>query len=155
MKIRKGKPSDKKEFLKVQKEAFPNLDSKKQLLYFIEKLKKKEVLVAEQEGEYAGHNCFGKYLLSPPFSRGIFLEELAVKKKFRGKGIGTKLVMELINYGKKNKINMLYLGTGDFKGNKAIIYYKKLGFKKIGYLNDINPKSEYNYGEIFMAKVLR
>jgi len=28
MKIRHAKKSDKKEFLKVQKEAFPNLDSK-------------------------------------------------------------------------------------------------------------------------------
>ncbi|MBT3404615.1 GNAT family N-acetyltransferase [archaeon] len=155
MKIRKATKKDEKEFLKVQKKAFPNLNSKKQALYFEEKIKKKEIFVAEQKGEYAGHNCFGKYLLAPPFSRGVFLEELAVKKKFRGEGIGTNLINALIKFCKKNKINMFYLSTGDFKANKAIKYYKKLGFKIVGKMKDINPKSEYSYGEIFMAKVIK
>ena len=96
-----------------------------------------------------------KYLLAPPFSRGVFLEELAVKKKFRGEGIGTNLINALIKFCKKNKINMFYLSTGDFKANKAIKYYKKLGFKIVGKMKDINPKSEYSYGEIFMAKVIK
>ncbi len=155
MKIRLGKSKDKREFLKVQKEAFPNLDSKKQSKYFDEKIKNKEIFVAKKDKEYVGHHCFGKHLLNPPFAKGVFGEELAVKKKFRGKGIGTELVKELIKYCKKNKIIMLYLGTGDFKGNKAIQYYKKLGFKKVGNIKDINPDSEYDYGQIIMAKVIK
>ncbi len=155
MKVRFGNKEDKKEFLRTQKEAFPNLDVKQQTKYFDEKIKNKEIFIAEENKEYLGHHCFGKHLLNPPFVGGVFGEELAVRKKFRGVGIGTKLVDELIKYCKKNKIKMFYLGTGDFKGNKAISYYKKLGFEKVGYINDINPDSKYDYGQIIMAKVVK
>mgnify|MGYP001304453828 CR=1 FL=1 len=155
MKIRIGKKNDKKEFIKVQKEAFPNLNSKKQIKYFNEKVKNKEIFVAVEGKDYLGHVCFGKHLLNPPFIEGVFGEKFAVKKKFRGKNIGTDLLKHLMNYCKKNKFLVLYLGTGDYKGNKSILYYKKLGFKEIGKLKEINPKSEYKYGQIFFGKILK
>jgi len=98
MKVRFGNKEDKKEFLRTQKEAFPNLDVKQQTKYFDEKIKNKEIFIAEENKEYLGHHCFGKHLLNPPFVGGVFGEELAVRKKFRGVGIGTKLVDELIKY---------------------------------------------------------
>jgi len=155
MKIRRAKKSDKKEFLKVQKEAFPNLDSRKQAKYFIGKLENKEIFVAIGKKDYLGHICFGEYNLNPPFTGGIFVEEFAVAKKSRGNSIGLVLLKFLIGYCKKNNFSVLYLGTGDYKGNKAIPYYKKLGFKKIGKLEEINPKSEYKYGMIFLGKIIR
>jgi len=155
MKIRLGKSIDKIEFLKVQKEAFPNLDSKKQTRYFVNKLRNKEILVAVNGKNYLGHICFGKHILNPPFVGGVFGEELAVKKEYNGKGIGTALLKNLISYCKKNKYSVLYLGTGDYKKNKAINYYKKLGFKEIGKLKEINPKSEYKYGQIFFGKIIK
>ena len=39
----------------------------------------------------------------------------------------------------------------DAKKNKNILYYKRLGFKVLGNLKEINPKSEYGYGQIFMG----
>ncbi|MEJ2267724.1 MAG: GNAT family N-acetyltransferase [Nanoarchaeota archaeon] len=154
MKIRQAKLKDEKEFLKTQKEAFPNLDLKKQSKYFKEKIKNKEIFIAEENGKYAGHHSFGKYMLNPPFATGVSGEELAVKNNFRGKGIGTALINSIINYCKKRKIRVFYIPTGDFKGNKAIKFYKKLGFEKVGVLKDINPESEYDYGQIIMAKVI-
>jgi len=154
MKIRKATKKDKKNFIEVQKEAFPNLNSKKQSKYFDEKLNKKEIFVVGDK-EYAGHVCFGNHKLSPPFSGGVFIEELAIKKKLRGQGIGTSLINYLINYCKKSKIGMIYLSTGDYKKNKSIDYYKKLGFVKIGVLKEINPHSEYSYGQIIMGNKLK
>tara|TARA_Y100000310_G_scaffold91480_2_gene88859 strand:+ start:12830 stop:13297 length:468 start_codon:yes stop_codon:yes gene_type:complete len=155
MKIKEAQKSDKNEFIKTQKEAFPNLDLKKQKNYFDLKIKNNEILIYRENGEYVGHLAFGHYLLNPPFAKSIFLEEIAIKKKFRGKGIATLLIKYISNYCKKKNIPMIYLGTGDYKKNKSIKLYKRLGFKKLGKLDDINPKSEYKYGQIFYGKVLK
>jgi ribosomal protein S18 acetylase RimI-like enzyme len=154
MKIRKARKEDKKEFLITQKEAFPNLDLKKQAIYFDSKIKNKEIFVVYEKG-YAGHLCFGKHLLSPPFAKSVFVEEMAIKKKYQGKGFGSLLMKFLFNYCKKNKIIMIYTSTGDYGDNLAIKFYEKLGFNIIGSLKDIDPNSEYEHGQIFLGKVLK
>lgn len=154
MKIRLGKSQDKKEYIITTKEEFPFLDSKKISKYFDLKIKNKEIFVAEKNKEYAGHICFEKYILNPPFEKSIFISGLIVKKRFQKKGIGSVLIARIVKYCKKHKIPMIHLSTGDHKNNKAIKFYKKHGFKKVGYLKDINPKSEYPYSQIFYAVML-
>ena len=153
MRIQIAKNQDKKEFLITQKEAFPNLNSKKQAIYFDNKIKNKEIFVVYEEG-YAGHLCFGKHLLSPPFAKSVFVEEMAIKKKYQGKGFGSLLMKFLFSYCKKNKIGMVYVSTADYGDNKAIKFYEKLGFNIIGSLKDIDPNSEYEHGQIFLGKIL-
>lgn len=150
MKVRFATIDDKKNFLLIQKEAFPNLNIKKQKEYFIEKVNKKELFVAEKN-IYLGHISFSEYKLTPPFIGGAFIEELAVRKAFRKRGIGTALIKKLIKYCKKRNIRILYLGTGDYSKNTIINYYKKVGFMEVGRLKDIDPNSEYKYGQIFLA----
>ena len=155
MKIRFGKLSDKKEYLKTQKEAFPNLDVKRDTKFFLEKVKNKEIFVVEENKAYVGHSCFQKHLLGAPFAVSVFGQELAVKKKFRGKGYGSALRERLIMFCKKNKIPVIYNATGDYKGNKALKFHKKHGFKKVGMLKEIDPNSEYEYGQILMALLVK
>ncbi|MBW6442671.1 GNAT family N-acetyltransferase [Patescibacteria group bacterium] len=155
MKIRNGKLTDKKEYLKTQKEAFPNINTKRDSKFFEEKIKNKEIFVLEEKGEYAGHICFGKHLLNPPFVGSIFIEELAVKEKFRGKGFGTKLMEKLVKFCKSKKIPTIHLGTGDTGNSKVMRYYEKQGFKKVGWLKDINPNSEYNRPQFFYAIMIK
>jgi len=155
MKLRFGKPTDKKEYLKTQKGAFPNIDSKRDSKLFDEKMKKKEIFVLEEKGEYAGHICFGKHLFNPPFAGSVFVEELAVKPKFRGAGFGTLLMEKLVGFCKNQKISAIYVGTGDMKNNKAVKYYEKQGFKKVGWLEDIAPDSEYKYPQFFYAILVK
>jgi ribosomal protein S18 acetylase RimI-like enzyme len=154
IKIRKAKLSDKKDFLKTQKEAFPNLNSNKQAQYFDCKIKNREIFLV-YDGSYAGHLCFGRHLINPPFSKSVFIEEFAIKEKFRGRGFGTVLIEHLISYCKKNNITIIYTSTGDYKSNRSIAFYEKRGFKKIGFLKNIDPKSEYNYGQVFLGKVIK
>ena len=62
------------------------------------------------------------------------------------------MIDRLIEYCKKKKIREIILGTGDFAGNKAIKWYKKMGFKKVGkHWGLENSDSEYDYGQIFYA----
>ena len=155
MRIRFGKKIDKAEYLKTQKEAFPTINSKRDSKFFDEKIKKKEIFVLKTNGNYIGHICFGKHIFNPPFIGSVFIEELAVKQKFRGKGFGTLLIEKLVEFCKIKKILAVFLGTGDMKNNKAINYYKKQSFKKVGWLKDINPDSEYNHPQFFYAVLVK
>tara|TARA_Y100000310_G_scaffold278727_1_gene297393 strand:+ start:2021 stop:2479 length:459 start_codon:yes stop_codon:yes gene_type:complete len=149
MKIRYGKKSDKKEYLRTQKQAFPTINSKRDAKFFDIKVKNKEIFVVEEKGEYVGHSCFKKHLIEAPFATSVFGQELAIKEEFRRQGYGSALRKKLIQYCKKNKIPTIYISTGDFKGNKAIKFNKKHGFKIVGKLKGLN--SEYKHGQIFMA----
>jgi len=155
MRIRFGKATDKKEYLFTQKEAFPTIDLKRDSNFFDEKVKNKEIFVIEEKGKYVGHSCFKKYLYEAPFAVSVFGQELAIKKNFRGKGYGSALREKLVKYCKKKKIPIIYIGTGDYKDNKAIKFNKKHGFKKVGFLKDIDPNSEYEHGQIFMALLVK
>jgi ribosomal protein S18 acetylase RimI-like enzyme len=154
MNIRNGKASDEKNYLAVQKEAFPNIDSKRDSKLFSEKINQKSIFIAEEKKEYIGHICFGKHILNPPFINSVFIEELVIKKEYRGNGYGTKLIEKLVNYCKNKKIVSIHLGTGNTNG-KAKRYYKKQGFKKVGFLKDIDPNSEYDCPQEFYAVLVK
>ena len=153
--IRNGKKTDKRVYLKIQKEAFPNSDTIRGSKFFDEKIKKKEVFIVEEKSEYVGHICFGKHIFNPPFAGSVFIEEFAVKKKFRGNGLGTKLLKHLVEFCKTKKISTIHLGTEDANNNKIIKYYEKQGFKKVGWLKDIAPNTEYTHPQLFYAIMVK
>jgi ribosomal protein S18 acetylase RimI-like enzyme len=154
MKIRDGNNKDKLNYLRVQKEAFPQINRKRDSLFFDEKVRKKEIFILENK-EYVGHICFSKYKLNPPFINSAFIEELAINLKFRGKGYGKLLIKKLIEYCKENNIVSIHLGTEDKENCKLIKFYEKLGFKKVGKLEDIDPNSEYDHGQVFYAMLVK
>jgi RimJ/RimL family protein N-acetyltransferase len=56
---------------------------------------------------------------------------IIVDAKFRGKGVGTALLTDLIDLAKNHfKLEVLHLEV--FSGNPAINLYKRLGFKEYG-----------------------
>ena len=154
MKIRKVKKTDKTNYVNLQKDSFPNINLRRESEFFDIKLKNKEIIIIEENGKYLGHIAFSQNKVEPPFGNSVFIQELAINKLSRGKGLGTKLVLALIKYCKKLEVPVIYLGTGDYKENKTHNFYKRLGFKKIGKLDEISPDSEYDYGQIFYGKVI-
>jgi ribosomal-protein-alanine acetyltransferase len=82
-------------------------------------------LVAENENEIAGY-C-GLW--------GIVgegqINNVAVKKSYRGQGIGYKLLKRLIDMGKNNKLTSFTLEVRE-SNVAAINLYKKLGFQSVG-----------------------
>lgn len=57
---------------------------------------------------------------------------LMVDKDYRNKGIGTQIVLHLIELARQNfGLEVLYLEV--FEGNPAINLYRRLGFKEVGY----------------------
>ena len=57
----------------------------------------------------------------------IIIEDLAVKEKYKRKGIGRLLINKVENYAKNNKIKYINFLTN--KKSKSIKFYKKLGYK--------------------------
>lgn len=58
----------------------------------------------------------------------MYISQLIVGHKSRGRGVGQALTKKAEEIAKKNKIHKIYLHTG--RGWKAVDFYEKLGYQK-------------------------
>jgi len=98
---------------------------------FVKALENKNYLclVAETNGEVVG---FIDMWAFPDASHGAYLaqiQNLIVTEKMRGKGIGTRLIEEIIRFFKKKKYHELHVWT-EKENRSAVRLYKRLGFRK-------------------------
>jgi putative acetyltransferase len=78
---------------------------------------------------------------------------IIVDEKLRGKGIGTKLMEELMKLAKE-KFHLEFLHLEVYEGNPAIHLYERLGFKQYGlHRHFIKDQGRY-IGKIMMQKIL-
>ncbi len=122
----------KKEYKEFDKSLNLNWTYKEGKEYFKDRIIKKDgfVEVVEHKGKIIGYLCGGisERLFYRKKARYAELEDMLIEKKFRGKGLGTKLTSDFINWCKKNKVD--YISVKASAGNKlAINFYRKLGFK--------------------------
>ena len=85
-------------------------------------------VVAEVDGKMVANSEVEK--------RGSFMNHLgylgiAIKKGYRGIGIGTKLIQTLVNESKKMGLEILVLDVFDVN-QPAKALYRKMGFKEVG-----------------------
>jgi len=59
----------------------------------------------------------------------IIIEDLAVKKQFKTKGVGKALLNEVENYAKKNQLRKILFKTN--KKSSAVKFYQKYGYKPL------------------------
>ena len=57
----------------------------------------------------------------------IFINQIMIDDKYRGKGYGKKLIMELVGLAKKNNFERVELNCWSFNEN-ALKFYEKMGF---------------------------
>ena len=69
--------------------------------------------------------------------RILWVDMIAVKHQQKGKGIGRKLVQHALLYGKATRMDDISLYV-DKSNNKAIKFYKALGFRSIQYHPNIH-----------------
>lgn len=131
MNIRKEENKDYKSVFKLIENAFENevyTDHKEQFL--VERLRKSESfvpelsLVAEIDGEIVGYVLLTKIkIANNNFQKtSLALAPIAVLKKYQGKGIGGKLILEA-----HRKASELGFGSVILLGHEK--YYPKFGYK--------------------------
>ena len=85
-----------------------------------------EILIAEYEGNFAGQalffNNFSTFLGKP----GIYLEDLVVRPKYRGKGIGKALLQKIIDLAKERNYGRVEWSVLDWN-EPAIKFYQNIG----------------------------
>lgn len=78
---------------------------------------------------------------------------IIVDEKYRGKGIGTKLIQELQRLGKE-KFHLKFLHLEVYEGNPALHLYEKLGFKRYGMQRNFMKDQGKYINKILMQKYL-
>lgn len=84
------------------------------------------VYLAEYENDLAGYAIFFRNFSTFVGRAGIYLEDIFVRPKFRGKGIGKKLLFKIIELAKENNFGRVEWCVLDWN-KPAIDFYKKLG----------------------------
>lgn len=108
-------------------------------------------LTAECDGE----PCGMANLYIQPFKKLAHqcLFSIIVSDAHRGKGIGTKLLNQLMKHAKeKFHIELIHLEV--YEGNPAINLYKRAGFTEFGYQKYFTKIDGQYLGKIFMQRKL-
>ena len=134
--IRKGKKSDLAQVLSLIKELALYEKAPEEVSLTLKKFKKDfksrhplfHLLVAEEEQAKSNSAIFGIALYFYGYStwkgKRIYLDDIVVTEKMRGKGIGKLLFDRLIKVAKKNKVKQIMWQVLDWN-EPAINFYKK------------------------------
>jgi GNAT superfamily N-acetyltransferase len=82
-------------------------------------------IIAEQDGRPAGF-AFFFICYSTWTGSGLFLEDLFVRERFRGQGVGKALLIQLAEIARKEGLRTMKLDVLDWN-ESAINFYKSLG----------------------------
>jgi len=121
--VRECREKDIGDILKIEKESFSDCWRKETLEKELS-LSFSYFLVAEVNKEVVG------YLISWIIDEVCELNRIAVSKRFRGKGVGKKLITSLINFCLEKKVKEVFLEVRE-SNFTAIRFYESFGFKKI------------------------
>jgi len=91
-----------------------------------------KAFVAEWENHIAGFVYVMRYAPWAAAGEQFWIQGIAVKKDMRGKGIGTKLLEHIENYGKEKGVEYITLNTG-FKRTAAHAFYERNGYSSGNY----------------------
>jgi ribosomal protein S18 acetylase RimI-like enzyme len=130
IKIRKIEESDFTELISLFKEFALFEKAPEKMTNTIEKMKDDKEFIngfvaVSEKNKILGYATFF-FVYFTWTGKSLYMDDLYVKNDFRGNGIGTLLIDEVINFAKKEKCKKLHWQVSDW--NKAAIeFYKKLG----------------------------
>ncbi len=85
------------------------------------------VLVTEEENRVIGMATVQPLISTAIGERVGLIEDVVIASRFRGNGIGKRLMERLIGEAQKAGMKRLALGA-DERNDRAIVFYQKLGF---------------------------
>lgn len=127
----------------IEEEAFGDEAYPLALMIYLYEYCGKYFLVAEVEKQIAGY-----IVACPEKGNGLHIYSIAVKKSFRRRGLGKKLLNHLIELAVEQGLKRVYLEV-KAENTPAIRLYEKLGFRKTRRI-----KRYYSDGEDALVYVL-
>lgn len=122
--IRKAEKGDILYIQEIEEQAFGKEAYPLTLMIYLYEHCGNYFLIAEVEKQIAG------YIVACPEKKDrLHIYSIAVKKHFRRKGIGEKLLKKLIKLAKKHGLKEVFLEV-NVENTPAIKLYEKLGFKQ-------------------------
>ena len=113
---------------------------------------KNPILVAEKEESILGWASLSKWSDRCAYSDTAELS-LYIKEKYRGQGIGRKLLEAIIQEGKKTGLHTVIARITE--GNETSIYlHETVGFFHIGIMKEVGQKFEKRLDVYLMQKIL-
>lgn len=110
------------------------------------------VIVATSEQNVMGFATYGKFRPKPGY-RFTAEHSVYLATDYRGKGIGTKLLLELIRIAKESGYHSL-IGGVDSSNEGSYLFHQKLGFKEVARLKEVGHKFDQWLDMIFMQLIL-
>ncbi len=137
--IEKFNPLNLNEILEIERNAFEKKETFPKE-YFLEVFKKwpEGFLVAKINKEIVG------YAIGEKNENSGLIISVAVKKEWRRKGIGRKLIEKLLENFKKEGMKMIFLHVRE-ENKEAINFYQALGFKIIELVDNYYSNGENAY----------
>ncbi len=134
--------------------AFPMIDAPEvedSVRHWISFSKYRASLTALKEGKPAGIAT----LCLMPYKKLAHhcLISIIVGKGYRGQGVGTVLMNNLLHLAKNYfRLEVIYLEV--YEGNPAISLYKRFGFKEIGFQKHFMKENGEYIGKVIMERIL-
>jgi phosphinothricin acetyltransferase len=121
--------------------------------WFKEHGSKNPIVVAESDKEIVGFASLSKYSTRCAYSDTAEIS-IYVKEKNRGKGIGKKLVKEIVDIGEKAGIHAIISRIAE--GNKISIHLHDIvGFKHVGIYKEVGYKFGKRLDVYLMEKIYK
>ena len=118
-----------------------------------EKIKKGfPVIVAEKEGEILGFGMYSEFRFREAYQFTVE-HSVYVAANHLGKGIGKRLLSELIVLAKAQKLHTM-IGVIDSENQNSIAFHEQFGFKIAGVIKESGYKFDRWLDSVFMQLIL-
>ena len=95
-------------------------------------------IVADLNGQVVGYGTYGIFRKASGYKSTVE-HSLHVDANFRGQGIGSEILKELIVLARQNSVHAMVAGI-DSANPQSILLHEKFGFKKVGEMPQIARK---------------
>lgn len=110
-------------------------------------------LVAEIKGKVVGYSYVSLYRERSAYSKTVE-NAIYIDPDFRGLGIATKLLNELLSICEEIGLKQIIAVIGDSENHGSITLHKNLGFRKVGTMENVGFKFDRWIDVVLMQKSL-
>ena len=111
------------------------------------------VIVAEVDGIVVGFGMYSEFRFREAYQFTVE-HSVYVSEDFHGKGIGKKLLQELIDLARKQKLHTM-IGVIDSENQNSVLFHEKFGFKTVGIIKESGYKFDRWLDTVLMQLILQ